>query len=283
VGKLEGKVVLVTGGGRGIGKGIARGMVAEGASVAIASRQSQTLEQTAAELTAGGASVLAVPADVADEAQVERLFAAVLERFGRLDVLVNNAGALLMDRRESVDGIEMTFALNHLAYFLLTNLLLDRLRQSAPSRIVVVSSDAHRGVTMDFDDLEGRAKYRGFRAYSRSKLANVLFVRELARRLEGTGVTANALHPGFVASGFFSGDGPAWWAMRRLAGLFAVTPERGAETSVYLASSPEVEGVTGLYFVKEKPVEPSSAARDVEAARRLWRVSEEMTGQVASR
>jgi retinol dehydrogenase 12 len=273
---MNDRTALVTGANKGIGKHIARLLAAEGLTVYVGARDA-VRGQRAVEEIGDGARLLVL--DVTDPDGIARVAAQV----DRLDVLVNNAGALLMDRRESVDGIEMTFALNHLAYFLLTNLLLDRLRESAPSRIVVVSSDAHRGVTMDFDDLEGRAKYGGFRAYSRSKLANVLFVRELARRLEGTGVTANALHPGFVASGFFSGDGPAWWAMRRLAGLIAVTPERGAKTSVYLASSPEVEGVTGRYFVKDKPVEPSSAARDEEAARRLWRVSEEMTGQVASR
>jgi retinol dehydrogenase 12 len=284
-GPMSGKVCLVTGATSGIGEVTAGELARKGATVVVVGRNPQKCEATVGRIRerTGNPAVEPLVADLSSQAEVRRLADEFGRRHGRLDVLVNNAGALLMDRRESVDGIEMTFALNHLAYFLLTNLLLDRLRESAPSRIVVVSSDAHRGVTMDFDDLEGRAKYRGFRAYSRSKLANVLFVRELARRLEGTGVTANALHPGFVASGFFSGDGPAWWAMRRLAGLFAVTPERGAETSVYLASSPEVEGVTGRYFVKEKPVEPTSAARDVEAARRLWRVSEEMTGRVASR
>ncbi len=284
-GPMSGKVCLVTGATSGIGEVTAGELARKGATVVVVGRNPQKCEATVGRIRerTGNPAVEPLVADLSSQVEVRRLAEEFVRRHDRLDVLVNNAGALLMDRRVSVDGIEMTFALNHLAYFLLTDLLLDRLRASAPSRIVVVSSDAHRGVTMDFDDLGGRAKYRGFRAYSRSKLANVLFVRELARRLEGTGVTANALHPGFVASGFFSGDGPAWWAMRRLAGLFAVTPERGAKTSVYLASSPEVEGVTGQYFVKEKPVEPSWAARDEEAARRLWRVSEEMTGQVASR
>ena len=282
---MSGKVCLVTGATSGIGEVTAEELARKGATVVLVGRNPQKCEATVGRIRerTGNLAVEALVADLSSQAEVRRLADEFRRRYDRLDVLVNNAGALFMERREGVDGVEMTFALNHLAYFLLTNLLLDRLKASAPSRIVVVSSDAHRGVTMDFEDLQGRRKFKGFRAYSRSKLANVLFVRELARRLEGTGVTANALHPGFVASGFFSGDGPAWWAMRRLAALFAVTPEQGAKTSVYLASSPEVEGVTGRYFVKEEPVEPSSAARDEEAARRLWRVSEEMTGLAASR
>jgi NAD(P)-dependent dehydrogenase (short-subunit alcohol dehydrogenase family) len=197
----------------------------------------------------------------------------------------------------------MTLALNHLAYFLLTNLLLDTLKASAPARVVNVSSRAHEDVKgLDFDDLQGRARARrfwgygeskfasllytllaptrhpAFLQYARSKLANLLFTYELARRLAGTGVTANALHPGFVASRFMAGNGALGWFLRRWAGLFAVSAEEGAKTVVYLATSPEVEGVTGRYFVRQKPVPPSPASRDEAAARRLWQLSEELTG-----
>jgi retinol dehydrogenase 12 len=187
-------------------------------------------------------------------------------------------------RRESVDGIEMTWALNHLAYFLLTDLLLDTLKASSPSRVVSVASDAHRMVPgIDFDDVEGKRSYKPFRNYGQSKLANILFTRELARRLEGSGVTANCLHPGFVATNFTTGKGWLYWAMRQLARVVAITPEEGARTTVYLASSPEVEGVSGGYFAKSKPSKTTAAGRDDEAARRLWTLSEGMVKADVSR
>jgi retinol dehydrogenase-12 len=184
---------------------------------------------------------------------------------------------MISPRRESVDGIEMTWALNHLGYFLLTDLLLDTLKASAPSRIVNVASEAHRMVSgIDFDDVEGKKSYRPFRNYSQSKLANILFTRELARRLEGSGVTANCLHPGFVATNFTSGEGWTFRLFQAMARVFAITPEQGAKTTIFLASSPEVEGVTGGYFAKSKLAKTTAAGRDDEAARRLWELTSRM-------
>jgi retinol dehydrogenase-12 len=279
-GPMAGKVCLVTGGTSGIGAVTAVELAKKGAEVVVVGRDPSKCEATVSRIEeeAGTPKALAILADLSSMAEVRRAASEFSDRFDRLDVLVNNAGALFMDRRESVDGFERTFALNHLAYFLLTNLLLDRLKASAPSRVVVVSSDAHRGAKIDFDDLQSTSKYRGLRAYGQSKLANVLFASELSRRLEGTGVTVNALHPGVVKSSFFSGSGPAWWVMRRLVSMIAITPDQGARTTIYLAGSPEVEGVSGQYFVKERAVTPSPGARDEEAARRLWEVSERLTG-----
>ncbi|WP_152049620.1 SDR family oxidoreductase [Tautonia marina] len=282
---MIGKRCLVTGATSGIGAVTAEELARLGAEVILVGRDPKKCEEmrNRLEQRTGNDAVHSMVADLSSQAEVRRLAETVRERFDRLDVLVNNAGALFLERRESVDGIEMTFALNHLAYFLLTNLLLDRLKAAAPSRIVVVASDAHRGASINFDDLQSQRKFKGLRTYSQSKLANVLFARELARRLEGTGVTINALHPGVVNSSFFSsGEGPAWWVMRRVAGLIAISSEQGAKTSVYLASSPEVEEVSGAYFVKQRNVKPASAAQNDEVASRLWRVSEEMTGLVTS-
>ena len=279
---LTGKVVLVTGATAGIGAVTARALAERGATVVVAGRSRERCEATVDQVrrATGNAGVEAIVADLSVQADVRRLAREFQDRFPRLDVLVNNAGAMFARRRESADGIEMTFALNHLGYFLLTALLLDTLKASAPARVVNVASEAHRMVPgLDFDDLEvRRRRYRGFRAYARSKLANVLFTYELARRLEGTGVTANALHPGFVATSFMSGNGATGWMMRRLADLAAIPPEAGARTTIFLASSPAVEGVSGRYFVKEREVASSPASRDEAAARRLWQVSEQMTG-----
>ncbi len=199
-------------------------------------------------------------------------------RTERLDVLVNNAGGIFLKREEGADGIEMTFALNHLSYFLLTNLLRPLLEQSVPARVVNVASDAHKGVSIEFDDIEGKKRFGGWRAYQQSKLANILFTSELSRRLVGTRVTANSLHPGFVRTTIFRQGGLVGWLLRRAADVLAVSPEEGAKTSVYLASSPDVASVTGRYFVKERPVESSPQSRDASAALRLWRLSDEMTG-----
>ena len=185
---------------------------------------------------------------------------------------------MIAPRRESVDGIEMTWALNHLGYFLLTDLLLDTLKASAPSRVVSVASDAHRMVSgINWGDVEGKKAYSPFKIYSQSKLANILFTRELARRLEGSGVTANCLHPGFVATNFTAGKGWTFRMFQAMARVFAISPENGAKTTVYLASSPEVERATGGYYSKCKLATPTAAARDDDAARRLWDLSESMT------
>jgi retinol dehydrogenase 12 len=282
---VQGKVCLVTGATAGIGKETARELARQGATVIVVGRSEEKAKSTVNEIRqeTGNASVEWMLADLSVQEEIRRLAETFKSRYQRLDVLVNNAGAVMMARQESRNGIEMTFALNHLNYFLLTNLLLDVLKQSAPSRVVVVSSDAHRGGKMHWDDLQLKRGYNGWKAYAQSKLANVLFAYELARRLEGTGVTANALHPGFVASNFFSTNNGSWTRfVRPLLHLAAISVERGAETSVYLATSPEVEGVTGKYFADKKETRSNGASYDVEAQRRLWEVSEEMTEKEVS-
>ena len=217
-------------------------------------------------------------ADLSSQAEIRRLAEDVRRRTSRLDVLVNNAGGIFVKRQESVDRIEMTFALNHLSYFLLTNLLRPLLEQSAPARVVSVSSDAHKSVSIDFGDVDGKKRFGGWRAYQQSKLANILFTNELARRLHGTRVTANTLHPGFVRTSILRQGGVIAWLLRRAADVIAVSPDEGAKTSIYLASSPDVAQVTGQYFIKERAVESSRQSLDPAAALRLWRLSEEMTG-----
>ena len=279
-GHMQDKVCMVTGATAGIGRVTATALARQGAAVIIASRNPQRCAETAARTRqeTGNARVDYLAADLSSQAQIRQLVEEFHKRYDRLDVLVNNAGAFYMRRQESVDQIEMTFALNHLNYFLLTNLLLDTIEASAPARIVNVSSDAHRGGQIRFDDLQGQKKFSGWRAYAQSKLANVLFTYELARRLEGKEVTANALHPGFVATRFAENNGGLYKAAMSLVHLFARTPEQGARTSIYLASSPQVEGVSGKYFTDEKPVDSDPASYDQVSARRLWDVSAEMTG-----
>ncbi len=200
-----------------------------------------------------------------------------MQRHQRLDVLINNAGGVFASRQVSADGIELTWALNHMSYFLLTNLLTDILRASAPARVVNVSSDAHRGGTMHWDDLQFTRGYNGWAAYAQSKLANILFSNELARRLEGTGVTSNALHPGFVATRFAHNNGIIWGGLMALMQrLFAITPEEGAQTSIYLATASEVATISGRYFVKSRETSPAPQAQDMAAAARLWEISERM-------
>jgi NAD(P)-dependent dehydrogenase (short-subunit alcohol dehydrogenase family) len=223
--------------------------------------------------------------DLASFASIRRAAAEVLERHERLHVLVNNAGLILGDRRLTEDGLEMTLGVNHFGPFLFTQLLRQRIVDSAPARIVNVSSEAHQGAkSMRFDDLQSERRYTSWDAYNRSKLANILFTAELAEQLEGSGVTANCLHPGVVRSGFArDGDtGGLLGMLVVLGGPFLLSPKVGARTSIYLASSPEVEGVSGRYFKRKKPVEPSRAARDREEQKKLWTVSEELTGAPAS-
>lgn len=278
---MAGKTVLVTGATAGIGRVAARELARRGARVVVVGRSRERCDSTVESIRGetGNLDVEALVADLSSQAEVRRLAREFLDRHARLDVLLNNAGAFFSKRRTSVDGLELTLALNHMAYFLLTDLLLDPLRASAPSRVVNVASEAHRLVSkFDFDDPQGEKKYGGWHVYGQSKLANILFTTELARRLAGTGVTANCLHPGFVASNFSAGNGAMGWIMRRAASLFAISTEDGAKTSVYLASSPEVEGVTGRYFAREKPAEPTRAAVDEVAAGRLWSLSESLAG-----
>lgn len=274
------KVVLITGATDGIGRSAAESLARAGAKVVLVGRSQQKTEQAAREIAAvaGAEHVDYLLADLAVQAQVRALAAAFMARYDRLDVLINNAGAIFMSRQESQDGIEMTFALNHLAYFLLTNLLLDRLTASAPARVVNVSSDAHQGARMDLADLETRRGYSSFKAYSLSKMANILFTYELARRLAGKGVTVNALHPGFVATNFGLSNGGLFRPIFKLFQVAAISPAEGARTIVYLASSPEVAGVTGKYFTKEKPVRSTAATYDEALARGLWDASARMTG-----
>jgi NAD(P)-dependent dehydrogenase (short-subunit alcohol dehydrogenase family) len=227
----------------------------------------------------GNARVELLLADLSVQAQVHQLAEAVQRRFNRLDVLLNNAGALFTKRLVSADGLEMTLALNHLGYFLLTRLLLDTLKASAPARIINVASNAHHGARINFVDVQGEHHYGGWRAYCQSKLANILFTYELASRLEGTGITANAVHPGFVATGFGRNNRGLVALFMRLAQLTALSPERGAETLIYLAASPEVAGVTGKYFVNKRPVQSSPMSYHAATAQRLWQLSEQLVGQ----
>lgn len=277
---MTGKTVLVTGASRGIGKAAATGLAKLGAAVGIVARDAARGAAAVDDITAvsGNRDVHLFVADLSIQAEVRRLAHEVDDRLGRLDVLINNAGAVNMTRNVTADGIETTFAVNHLAYFLLTTLLLPLLEMSAPSRIVNVSSAAAKGAAIDFDDLQGEQRYSGWRAYAQSKLANILFTEELARRLEGTGVTANCLHPGVIRSGFGKNGRGLMRLGWILAGPFLASPEKGAETIVYLASSPEVAGVTGKYFYRCREASAPAAAHDRLLAASLWDVSEELTG-----
>ncbi len=281
---MDGKVCLVTGATNGIGKETALALAKMGATVIITARDAARGGATLDEIkrSSGNERVELLHADLASLKDIRRLASEVQEKQQHLHVLVNNAGAYNAERSVTQDGFETTFGVNHLAYYLLTDLLLDRLKASTPARIVNVSSAAHSRAKIDFDDLNGERKYSGMSAYGQSKLANVLFTYELARKLEGTGVTTNALHPGVVRTGFgrnSTGLFGAGFALFHVIGRpFLLTPERGAETSIYLASSPDVGGVTGKYFAKKKAVETSALSYDTDVAQRLWQVSEEMVG-----
>lgn len=276
---MKNKVILVTGGTSGIGKVAATELARMGASVVIVGRNHGKTAAIVEEIRAqtDNIRVDGLVADLSSLAEVRKLAADFKKRYQRLDVLLNNAGAVFTQRQVSADGYEMTFALNHLNYFLLTNLLLDVLKASAPARIVNVSSGAHTGGRLDFSDLQSE-KYSSWKAYSNSKLANVYFTYELARRLQGTGVTVNALHPGFVATNFGVSNGGFMQGIMKVAQLGAISPEKGAQTSIYLASSPEVEGVTGKYFSDKKETRSSAISYDEAIAAQLWDVSEKLTG-----
>lgn len=277
---MVGKIVMVTGANAGIGRETTLALARQGATVVMVCRSKSKGEAAQAELQAASQNphIDLILADFASLAAVRQAAATFQERYNRLDVLVNNAGLYLGERLVSADGYEMTFAVNHLAPFLLTNLLLDTLRASAPARVVTVSSGAHFGGRIRFNDLNATRGYQGFRVYADSKLANILFTTELARRLEGSGVTANCLHPGAVASNFALDTGGFFGQIFKLARPFMLTSEQGARTSIYLASSPEVANVSGVYFDKCKPAHTSTQANDAAAARRLWEVSAQMVG-----
>jgi len=283
---MRNRVCLVTGATAGIGLHTAIGLAQMGATVVLVGRDEAKTIRTAADIHSGTGSTNVYPlvADLSSQTQIRRLAGEFTNRFERLDVLVNNAGAFFLWRQLSVDNIEMTFALNHLNYFLLTNLLLETLKETAlrqgEARVVNVSSNGHSRKRLDFEDLEMKRRYHPMQAYGRSKLANLLFTKELSRRLAGDGVTANALHPGWVATDIGRNNG---WLVRGLLPLIqlnALSPHEGARTSIYLASSPRIAGVSGEYFVDCQISEPDPAALDLQSAERLWQISAGMTALV---
>jgi retinol dehydrogenase-12 len=280
---MKGTVCVVTGATSGIGKAAATALARLGATVVLVGRDRGRTEAAAAEI----APVSASPprAEVADLASLEQVrgLAGRLDGLERIDVLINNAGLVLGERRITPDGFEHVFALNHLAPFLLTSLLLPKLTASAPARVVTVTSDAHSAARLDLSDPNLEHGWDSWRSYANSKLANILFTRELARRLDGTGVTANCAHPGVVRTGFGRESRPLLKLGITIARPFMLSPERGADTIVYLASSPDVAGQTGGYYVKRQRREPSAAARDDAAARELWELSEKLTGLAPAR
>ena len=280
----HGKTFLITGGNTGIGKATAIGLARTGAQVVFTSRSREKGERALADIRreSGNQNVACMHLDLASLASIREFAAGFLAKYPRLDVLVLNAGLMVGSRSETADGFEMTFGVNHLGHFALTGLLLGRLKESSPARIVVVSSDAHRAARggLDFADLQARAGYNMWTAYGRSKLANLLFTLELAERLQGSGVTVNALHPGVVATEFGAAEdvGKLLGFLMRAFSWAMISAEKGARTSVYLATSPEVEGVSGRFYARCRPKQPRRAARNRDIARRLWQVSEELTG-----
>jgi retinol dehydrogenase 14 len=279
-GGMGGKTVLITGGTSGIGKATAVALAAMGADVVVVGRNPERGETAVEEIKAQShsESVELMLADLSVQSEVRELAEEFLERHDRLDVLTNNAGLVQSKRTETPDGIETTLAINHLAPFLLTNLLLERLEQSAPSRVITVSSEAQRWGTMDFEDMQSRRKYRGFPVYGTTKLANIMFTYELAERLKGTGVTANCLHPGSVGTNFGQNNRSPMALFFRTFKPFMRSPEQGADTLIWLASSSEVDGVSGKYFSDRKEIEAKKVAYDPAARRRLWDISEDLTG-----
>jgi NAD(P)-dependent dehydrogenase (short-subunit alcohol dehydrogenase family) len=275
---MNDKVCVITGATSGIGKAAATALARQGAQVVVVGRDPGRAEATAAEI--GAVSTAPPKVEIADLASMEqvRALAGRLASLERIDVLINNAGLVLGEHRVTKDGFEHVFAVNHLAPFLLTNLLLPKLTGSAPARVITVTSDAHSAAKLDLDDPSLEHGWDSWRSYANSKLANILFTRELAHRLDGTGVTANCAHPGVVRTGFGRESKPLMRFGMTLARPFFLSPERGADTIVYLASSPDVAGETGGYYVKRQRREPSAAARDDAAARKLWDISEKMTG-----
>lgn len=278
---MQGRVCIVTGANSGVGLVTTRELARQGATVIMACRSQERGSQALAEIKRAfaGADVHLMRIDLSAPDSVRQFAAAFQEQYDRLDVLVNNAGLYNITRQVTADGLESTFAINHLGHFLLTNLLLERLKASAPSRIITVSSNAHAMGRLDLDDLQNaRGHYRGFQVYGESKLCNVLFTYELARRLTGTGVTANCLHPGFVNTNFGRNNGFLSRIIGPAVSLFALNVEEGAQTSIYLATSPEVEDVSGKYFVKSQPQASSRASYDEALQRGLWEKSAALVG-----
>ncbi len=277
---LKDKNAIITGATSGIGRITALAIAEKGARLVLPVRnmaKGEELKQEIGEKT-GNTSVELISCHLDSLESIRQFAEEYKQKHDTLHLLVNNAGTWEVKRRESEDGIEMNFAVNHLAPFMLTYLLLDTIKASAPARIVNVSSSAHKQTKMNFDDLEGKKRWSSMRSYGQGKLANILFTRKLAKDLEGTGVTANCLHPGVVSTRLFD---KMPLVFRKIFGLFMITPEKGAETSIYLAASPEVEGVSGGYFVKKKQARPTRHAMDMDVAERLWEVSEEYCRQKA--
>ena len=274
------RTIVVTGATSGIGRATALGLAKLDSRLILVGRDAGRAEETSAAIrgATGRKDVEIVLGDFASQTDVRRVADELLARTQAIHVLVNNAGVTMLKRTTTPDGLETTFAVNHLGYFLLTGLLLPRLRAGAPARIVNVASDAHRFGKLDLGDLQNEKGFAAMRVYGQSKTANILFTRELARRLEGTGVTVNALHPGAVATRLGRGNGPLFDLLQRAVGIFMRSPERGAETSIHLASAPELERVTGRYFVDKREKQPSPHATDDATARRLWEISEKLTG-----
>jgi NAD(P)-dependent dehydrogenase (short-subunit alcohol dehydrogenase family) len=277
---MQGRTCVVTGATSGIGYETARALLAQGARLVVVARSRTKADDAVARMVAatGRQDVTVVLGDLAVQAEVRRVASELLACCPQLDVLVNNAGVVNLQRRLTVDGIEETLAVNHLGYYLLTRLLLDRLIASAPSRIVNVASDAHRFGRVDLDDLNSAHRYRAMRVYGMSKGCNILFTYELARRLAGTGVTVNCCHPGAVRTGLGHNNGPWAGTLSKLVGVFFRTPAQGAATSIRLATAPELAAVTGQYFANEKPKRSAAATYDAATKSRLWDESARLTG-----
>ena len=277
---VQGKTVVITGATSGIGEVAANELARQGARIVLIARDRARGEQTLKRLEeiAPGRNHLAHYANLSRLAEMKRVSEVIAGTEERIDVLINNAGAVFATRQVTGDALEMTFATNHIAYFVVTQLLLERLKATPGARIVSTASNAHKRAKLDFNDLQSEKHFSGFGMYDRSKLMNILFTRELARRLEGTGVTANCLHPGFVATRFAEASGGLISAMIRGAKTFALTPEEGAKTIVYLATAPEVAKVSGKYFHLCKEVLPSEEAQKDADARRLWDISLQLSG-----
>ena len=275
---MQGSTVVITGATSGIGEVAADRLAAKGARIVFVARDRARGEETLKHLRAVApqAGHAVHYADLSKLSEMKRVAGEIAAAEPSIDVLVNNAGAMFGSRRVTEDGLEMTFAVNHMAYFVLTNLLKERMGPGG--RIVSTASDAHRGAHLDFEDLQSAKSYSGFAAYGRSKLCNILFTRELAKKLEGTGITANCLHPGFVATRFGNQSGGILSVAIRWAKNFALTPEQGAETIVYLASSPDVKDASGQYFVKCRRAVPTKEAQNDADAKRLWDVSARLAG-----
>jgi NAD(P)-dependent dehydrogenase (short-subunit alcohol dehydrogenase family) len=282
---IEGKTCLITGGTSGIGKGIAFGLAKMKANVILVGRDKAKCEAVVEEIwrnvsiSTNKNRVSYLLADLSSQASIHQLANKFLENYESLDILVNNAGVFLSRRLTTVDNIEYTFAVNHLAPFLLTNLLFERIKASNPSRIITTSSVAHRGAYINFDDLQfERGRYNGVEAYRQSKLANILFTKEMARRSRGSGVTSNCFHPGGVRTNLIQSNPWYYRLIWAIINPFLVSPKKGADTAIYLASSSKVAEISGKYFVNRKPVSPSELADDHDTAARLWKISEELTG-----